>query len=114
MVFLKRFIGIIALSVTLIGCGGRAAKPITITNDFDNQLSCSHLNGEYNNNLFRLEELTGESRDKFSNNAGMLLVSPLFLDFSQTQKQEAEALLARNERIEQLLAARACPAIASE
>ena len=99
---------LVLLAAGLCGCGGRAAKPIVIENDFDTRLSCAHLAGERDNNLKRLEELTGESRDKFTNNAGMLVVSPLFLDFSQTQKREAEAIMARNQRIDTLMADKSC------
>ena len=100
----------IVLAVSLGACGGRVAHPVSLENDFDDRLSCTHLSGEFENNLKRLEELTGESKEKFANNLGLLIASPLFLDFSDTQKREAEALLARNERLQALMTERDCPA----
>lgn len=97
-------------SLLLAGCGGRAANPIALEKPFDSQLSCAHLAGEYENNIKRLEELTGESREKFANNLGLLLVSPLLLDFSDAQKREAEAIVARNKRLTVLMTEKDCPA----
>jgi len=96
----------------LAGCGGRVAQPIQLTRDIDPSLTCDHLKAEYDNNLKRRVELTGESADKVGNNIGILLVSPLFLDMSDTQKVEVKALLARNGHLEELARGKQCPALA--
>ncbi|MEM8934917.1 MAG: hypothetical protein AAGC77_00745 [Pseudomonadota bacterium] len=78
-------------------------------NSFDDQLSCDHLSGEYDNNLRRLEELTGEKSERLANNLGLLLTSPLFLDFSDTIRNEVEAIAARNDRLLMLMSEKDCP-----
>ena len=87
-----------------LGCGGRAAHPVDIIQPNDDRLSCAHLAGEHANNEKRLLELREESGAKPAYNAGMLISSPLLLDFSDTQREEAAALIARNERLESLMA----------
>ena len=79
------------------------------TTALDSQLSCSHLFGEYENNNKRLVELTGERGDKPLHNVGMLLVSPLFLNLSSAEKEEAESIYLRQQNLEGLLQAKTCP-----
>ena len=98
-------------AMMLCGCGGRVAMPVPLTRDVDPQLSCDHLQAEYDNNVRRSLELAGESSAKVGDNLGLLLVSPLFLDLSDTQKVELKALVDRNERLKSLAAARGCPAL---
>lgn len=103
---------IVAIGCLLLaGCGGRVAQPIQLTRDIDPSLTCDHLKAEYDNNLKRRVELTGESADKVGNNIGILLISPLFLDLSDTQKVEVKALLARNGHLEELARGKQCPAL---
>ena len=104
----------VAFYSLLAACGGRAAHPVPLEKSYDDRLSCSHLAGEYENNLKRLEELTGESREKFRNNAGLLVFNPLFLDLSDNLKLESEAILARNERLMALMATKDCPAVSPQ
>ena len=93
----------------LVGCGGRTANLIEVSNAYDADLSCTHLSGEYDNNNKRLVELVGERSDKVANNIGtVLFISPLFIDLSQAQKREATALAERNERLSSLGAAKSC------
>ena len=101
---------ILVLCVLVASCGGRVAHPVSLEKDYDDRLSCAHLAGEYENNTKRLEELTGESREKFSNNLGLLISSPLFLDFSDTIKQETQAIVARNLRLQALMEEKGCEA----
>jgi hypothetical protein len=103
-------LAILTLAVlALAACGGRVARPIPAINSFDDALSCTHLAGEFDNNLARLSELTGERRAKVADNVGMLLASPLFLDLSQAQQTEASAIDARNARLVELMANQNCP-----
>ncbi len=100
---------VIVFSVLVGGCASREAKPVETDQPLDARLSCSHLHGERENNIKRLEELTGESRDKVAQNIGsILLLNPFLMDLSNTQKKEAEAIYARNQRIEELLAENEC------
>lgn len=98
----------IATAFLAVSCGGRTAHPVALERSYDEKLSCSHLSGERENNFKRLSELTGENRDKLRDNLGLLISNPLFLDFSDTQKKEAAAILARNMRLADLMAAKSC------
>lgn len=95
-------------AIVLMSCGGRVANPVALEQSFDDKLTCAHHAGEYENNIKRLSELTGESKDKVRDNLGLLISSPLFLDFSNTQKEEAAAILARNKRLAELMAQKGC------
>jgi len=105
---LKKFMGIL-VGIGLTACGGRVANLTPATTALDSKLSCSHLFGEYENNNKRLVELTGERGDKPLHNVGMLLVSPLFLNLSSTEKEEAESIYLRQQNLEGLLQAKTCP-----
>lgn len=107
-----RLLIILSAAVALSGCGGRVAVPVKVFQDIDAQLSCEHLKAEYNNNISRVAELTGESSDKVRDNIGLLLVSPLFLDLSGTQKTEVKALNERNQRLKDLSVQKQCAPLA--
>ena len=105
---------IVAIGCLLLaGCGGRVAQPLQVTRDIDPSLTCDHLRAEYDNNLRRRVELTGESADKVGNNIGILLVSPLFLDLSDSQKIEAKSIIERNLHLEDLARQKNCPVLAA-
>ncbi|WAC48584.1 hypothetical protein OVA03_01210 [Asticcacaulis sp. SL142] len=106
-----RLMIVLSAAVVLSGCGGRVAVPVQVFKDVDAQLTCDHLQAEYNNNIRRVGELTGESSDKVRDNIGLLLVSPLFLDLSGTQKTEVTALHERNKRLQGLSAQKQCAPI---
>ena len=93
----------------MAACGGRVAQPVMLQTSLDENLSCTHLSGEYDNNTKRLVELVGEREGKAAKNIGTaLFVNPIFLDLSQSQKQEVAALDARNERLIMLGSLREC------
>lgn len=89
-------------------CGGRVAQPVMIEQSYDAKLSCAHLAGELSNNEKRLVELKAERDGKPAQNLGLLVTSPLFIDLSDTQKNEVRALIARNERIRALMTEKDC------
>lgn len=106
---LTKFMGIL-VGIGLTACGGRVANLTPATTALDSKLSCSHLFGEYENNNKRLVELTGERGDKPLHNVGTLLfVSPLFLNLSSAEKEEAESIYLRQQNLEGLLQAKTCP-----
>lgn len=92
----------------LAGCGGRVAQPVLLDQPYDAQLTCAHLKGELSNNDKRLIELKAERDGKPIENLGLLFASPLFLDFSPSQKREVAALIARNGRLRSLMAEKGC------
>jgi len=94
---------------TLAGCGGRTAQPVALTTPMDSQLSCDHLRAEHSVNLARIADLGGERQNAQTNNVGMFVANPLFLDLSQSERREIDALTARNQVLDRLIADK-CPA----
>ena len=95
-------------SVLLNSCGGRVIQPIETTRTIDPMLSCAHIAAELDNNGKRAKELLGERKDQGVNNLGFLITSPLFLDFSDTEKKEIKALAERNIHLADLQKLRSC------
>ena len=101
--------GLTAATMLLAGaCGGRVAQPVLVEQSYDAKLSCTHLAGELSNNEKRLVELKAERDGKPAENFGLLLTSPLFIDMSDSQKNEVKALIARNDRLKALMAEKSC------
>ncbi len=98
----------------LSACGGRVANEVQQVRPSDGALSCDHLEAELTVNRSKMAELTGERQMANDHNvgkiAGAVLVPAyiLFLDLSDTEKKEAEALMRRNEEVERLMTARSC------
>lgn len=100
---------IILPSLLLINaCGGRIARPVDEINSVDYLLSCDHLVSEYEVNLEKIEDITGERLDKTDDNIGWILVMPLFLDLSGSEEKEVEALVTRNRRLVDLAQEKNC------
>lgn len=85
------------------------ARPVSATNDYDDLLTCDHLRAEHGVNDSKLADLTKERKSDNANNVGMLLVGPLFMDLSSSERTEAQALVKRNAVLDQLIAKK-CPA----
>lgn len=107
MAALSRLIICICL-VALAGCGGRVARPVAVENSFDEKLSCAHVEAEFEVNKQKLIELGDERSDKTAYNIATVLWSPLFLDFSGSEKEEIEALHRRNNRLAELAKDKGC------
>jgi hypothetical protein len=106
-----------ALAGLVAGCGGRVSRPVALTTTLDQQLSCAHLKAEYENNMFRIDELVGERHAQMRDNVGfaaLLLSGPLFLDLKDTEKKEIAALMDRNTRLGQLGTNKSCPSLAAK
>ena len=88
----------------LAGCGGRAAHPVAINNDYDDRLTCDHLRAEREVNDSKLADLTKERKNDNANNVGMAVAYPLFLDLSGAERKEAEALTKRNAVLDGMIA----------
>jgi hypothetical protein len=98
--------------VLLSGCGGRAAHPVAINNDYDDRLTCDHLHAERAVNDAKLADLVKERKNDNSNNVGIALIDPLFLDLSGAERKEADALAKRNAVLDGLIGKK-CPAVAN-
>lgn len=105
---MRRLCLLVSASAALAGCGGRVSEPVLVERAIDGRLTCAHLAAELSNNQKRLAELDKEKSDSQRNNAGLLLVGPLFLDTQDNFKEESAALTARNERLKALMGERGC------
>lgn len=106
----SRSLTVMALtSLVLASCGGRVARPVEETRDHDKTLSCDHLAAEKSVNFERMADLAGEEKAKQDLNAGVFIASPLFLDQTNVEQKEVEALTARNKVLDAEIARRNCP-----
>ncbi|MEM8793010.1 MAG: hypothetical protein AAGE80_15430 [Pseudomonadota bacterium] len=96
------------LATAVAACGGRTANPVTAQRDIDAKLSCANLQGELSFNNTRIADLTDEGDFADAQNLGLLLVGPLFLDFSDSQQTEIKALHARNQELNHLIDEKDC------
>ncbi|MEQ8378540.1 hypothetical protein [Parvibaculum sp.] len=110
----KHWAGLALCSLIFASCGGRVANIAPEQRSVDAVLSCDHLSGELAVNNKKIDELSGERQTANDHNAGKIagaVLVPtyiLFLDLSDTERREAEALVARNDELERLIAARSC------
>lgn len=111
---------VLVLAAALTACGGRKMEEVRQHRPSDAMLSCDHLAGELAVNRARSVDLVGEKGHANDNNAGMIagaVLVPtmlLFLDLSDTEKKEAEALMARNVEVARLMRERECPGAPEE
>lgn len=103
------FVLMAAGAILLAGCGGRVANPVQALRPSDTALTCSHISAEMKSNQQYAAELKRADSNKAANNVGALLASgPLFLDASDTERQEILAIQARNKRLVKLGHAKNC------
>lgn len=102
-------VGLLALVLALGGCGGRVARPVEVVRPYDDNLTCVHVVQELQSNSDRIADLRGEMKAQNDNNAGLLIVSPLFLNVNDSEDKEVEALVARNQRLVVLAQEGSCP-----
>lgn len=105
-------IGVGALLFALNSCGGRVARPVEAVRPFDDNLTCVHIVQELKSNSDRIADLRGEVRAQNDNNAGLVVVSPLFLNVNDSEEEEVKALAARNQRLVALGQGKSCPVAA--
>ena len=102
------------LFLFISACGGRASHFVQEKTNVDAQLTCSHISGEYLANQDRMQDITKEKKVTTSNNVGLLIVSPLFLDFSSIEREEILALKKRNDHLILLAQTKKCPSLEAE
>jgi len=104
-------ISIIAL--ILSGCAGRTANPIPVVQSKDNSLTCEQLDAELVS-LGSMARGLSKQSDKLPKNAALLaagafLVVPyFFVDLSETEEQELNAVRARHMRIKRIATDKGC------
>lgn len=103
----------IALTLLLIGCAGKVADPIKVTQITDKDLSCGQILGQ----LDALDSIGRElerKSEKLTKNAalataGSLLVVPyLFMDLKSGEKIELNAVRARHMHLTRLYQKKSC------
>ncbi len=104
----NKYLVLAATSLLLTACGGRKLDLVQVERNMDDKLTCGHMSAEFQVNTNRIAGLTGERSHETTNNFGMLLVAPLFLDFSGTERKEIEALQQRNLRLIDLMSGKDC------
>jgi hypothetical protein len=92
----KIFLTLISCGL-LAACGGRVSHPVDTTTPYDSRLSCDHIQAELVVNQKHIDDLFNEKDDDENNNVGMLVIAPLFMDLSDSEKIEVTALQKRND-----------------
>jgi len=94
------------VSFLLVGCGGRASRPVAVNTPYDDRLDCAHLQAEKSVNATRAHDLLGEQHNDLNNSLGFLVWNPLFIDLSDSEQQEIRAFAAREKVLDTLIAQR--------
>lgn len=111
---------VVGLSVILVGCGGREAKPIAITNPTDSAFDCAGLSREFAANerqiMTTLKERTQAQGKNIALGAAGVFFFPawFFLDPKSPEKVEIDALRNRNKVLEDIARSKKCPAPKSQ
>ena len=112
---------IIACSTVLAGCGGREAKPISVTNHTDSSLDCASVEREFNANERQIISTAEERQNAQAKNAiltatGVVLFFPalFFIDPKSPERVEIDALRNRNNVLVDLAKSKKCRVPASQ
>jgi hypothetical protein len=102
---LRKFGGVILSALVLLGCAGREAHPVSTYQYGDEKKSCKALDMELTFTEEKIQRLIPETKKTGKNVglgvAGVLLIVPwFFMDFTESEQIEAEAL---RDRYNQLL-----------
>ena len=92
----------------LAACGGRTSHPVEATTAHDDQLSCDHLQAELAVNSRHIEDLRAEKDSDENNNIGILVTTPLWMDFSDSEDKEIQGLQNRNAVLSDIIARKHC------
>lgn len=101
------------MAISITGCGGRAANPIMVSQYGDDKMSCAAMELEMHQAQSSVQRLVPQT-DKTGKNValgvtGFFLIVPLFfMDLSQAEQIEVEALRQRYNRLAVLATDRKC------
>ena len=102
--------------IFLSACAGREATPVQVIQSSDHNLSCSLIHAEANANSDQIRRLIQERAKTNSQNAavagvGVILFAPaLFaLNLKGAAKEEANALIQRNQHLLTIAKSKGCP-----
>ena len=101
------------LSLSLIACAGKSAKPVASYKVGDDQMTCNELKAEMAHIDTRVSELIPESEKTGKNVAlgvaGWFLIVPwFFMDFSDAEKVEIQAYQERYLALEKTYSKKSC------
>lgn len=101
---LKKTLAFMLIGLTLTGCAGRSAHPVTVRQTGDEGKSCQTLQSELvqiENNIQRLIPETDKSGKNIALGVTGLIVWPawLFMDLSSAEKEEVNAFRARHDHL---------------
>lgn len=111
---------LLTISVAIAGCGGREARPVSITNPGDSGFDCPGIWREYTANerqiLLTLKERSqAQGKNIVLGATGALLFIPLFfMDPKSPEKVEVDALRNRNRVLEDIARTKKCSAPKSQ
>lgn len=104
-----------ALSIAAVGCGGREAKPVSITNPNDGNFDCAAIAREYAANERQIISTIKERKQARGKNiilgtTGAVLFVPalFFIDPKSPERVEINALRNRNLVLEELASSKGC------
>jgi hypothetical protein len=99
---MRKIAAIIALSIGLVACAGRAPQPVAVSQVQDATMGCAQIHSEITANNQKIQQLASERGGKVAQNVaagvGGLLFFPLWfaMDFQGTATAETTALEQRN------------------
>ena len=112
---------LVATAIALVGCGGRDAKPIAITNPTDSAFDCAGISREHAANerqiLATLKERSqAQGKNIILGATGAILFFPalFFMDPKSPEKVEIDALRNRNKVLEDIARTKKCAKPASQ
>ncbi len=117
MEYLKNVIcTVLTVGILLMtGCGGRQAYPVQITQPGDYRMGCNQLEGEMSRIRYEIQNKSGQksqgdNKDTALFVAGMLLFWPslFFMDLSNSDKVELEALRSRYNHLTNVYNSKDC------
>ena len=111
-----RIVGIVALSVALTGCAGRAPAPVAVIQPTDRYMDCTAILAEVSANNERVKQLASDKGLKTTQNvvagvAGIFIPVLWFgMDFQGTADTEITALQSRQQYLSMLADQKRCGA----
>src|SRR3954468_5157741 len=111
-----RILSIVALTVALAGCAGRAPAPVAVVQPTDRYMDCTAILAEVSGNNERVKQLAADKGLKTTQNvaagvAGLFIPVLWFgMDFQGTADTEITALQTRQQYLSTLAEQRRCGA----
>ena len=106
---------VLVVCIFVVGCGGRTPFPVQVAQSHDRSMSCAGLAAEMSSIQRQVHHKTGQTNQTDAANAveltvGLFLFWPalLFIDISNADQIELEALEARYNYLRHVYASKSC------